>query len=372
MTVVPTRPAGTAVTDTHWRADDVASIGEEFSLFWLGTALLRNRAKIIRWSIVFGVLAALTVVGKPRVYKARASFIPQGTDASRSNIAALAGQFGVAIPTAGGSQSPEFYAALVKEPVLLRRIALDTFVVAEDSGRRATFMELLEIDEGTPAARLEESVRQLKDMITVSNQKQTGIIEVTATSKWPSVSLAIARDLLDGVNEFNLNTRQSQASAERKFVETRLNVASDDLRDAEERLARFLVSNRQYGASPELTFQHDRLFREVEMKQSVYTTLRQAAEEARMREVRDTPVITVVEPPTVPTRAEPRGRIVRTVIGLLFGAVLGAMLAFFSAIVSRRRQRGDVEVNEFIGTWSELRGGALARVPFVGKRRPRA
>jgi uncharacterized protein involved in exopolysaccharide biosynthesis len=359
------------MNDSEWSTRDGVQSAEEFSLFWLGTTLLRHRMRILRWSLAFGVLAALTVIGRPRVYKAVASFIPQGADPSRSNLATLAGQFGVAIPTSGGSQSPEFYAALVKEPVLLRRIALDTFAVAEMGGRRVSFMELFKVEDEPPSARLEDAVRGLKDMITVSNQKQTGLIEITTTTKWPSVSLAIAKDLLDGVNEFNLHTRQSQANAERKFVETRLDVASNDLRDAEERLARFLVSNRQYISSPELSFQHGRLSREVEMKQSVYTSLRQAAEEARMREVRDTPVITVVEPPTVASRPEPRGRVVTTVLGLLFGAVLGAMLALLSAIVARRRQRGDAEVDEFIGTWTDLRSGALARVPFVGKRAPR-
>lgn len=345
--------------------------GDEFSLFSLGTTLLRNRWRIARWSLAFGILAALSVIGKPRVYRAEASFIPQGTDAARSNLASIAGQFGISIPANTQGLTPEFYSTLVKSPVLLREVAKDTFTVAELNGRVVALPDLLEVEETSPTARLEETVRQLESIIGVSLNKATGIIEVTATTQWPSVSQGIAQRVLDGVNAFNLVTRQSQATAERKFLESRLALAAQDMREAEDRLARFLQANRQYSSSPELSFQHDRLAREVTMRQGVYTSLSQAYEEVRLREVRDTPVITVVEPPLIPTRPLPRGRVIRTILGLFVGAVIGVILAFVSAIVARRKREGDTEVNEFMGTLAELRSGALRRIPLIGVREPR-
>jgi uncharacterized protein involved in exopolysaccharide biosynthesis len=347
---------------------------DEFSLYSLGTTLLRNRWRIVRWSLALGVLAALTVINKPRLYRGSASFIPQGADQTRSNLASIAGQFGVSIPTTGQSLTPDFYVTLVKAPVLLRTIALDTFTVAEMNGRRVPFLELYGIDEGSQAARLEEAVESLKSAVNVGLSKTTNIIEVTVDTKWPSVSLAITEALVRGINEFNLHTRQGQAGAERKFVEGRMSVAGDELRQAENRVADFLKANRQYTytpetgfRSPELTAQYDRLLRDVEMKQSVYTSLNQAYEEVRLREVRDTPVITVVEPPTVPTQALPRGRVKRVLIAMVAGAIIAGVLSFVSAITARRKREGDTEVDEFLGTLTELR----ARVPWIGARAPR-
>ena len=354
------RPA--TVSHPDWRVTD------DFSLFSVGTIILRNRWRIVRWSLAFGVLAALTVIGKPRVYRAAASFIPQGTDPGRSSLATLAGQFGVAIPSSSQGLTPEFYATLVRAPVLLRGIATDTFTVAEMGGRRVPFLELFDIEGETPTGRLDNAVRALEGMISVSHEKPTGVIALTVTTPWPSVSLAIAQATLDGVNEFNLHTRQSQAGAERRFVEGRLQVAAQELRQAEDRVAQFRASNRQYTSSPGLSFQHERLVREVTIREGVFTSLNQAYEEVRLREVRDTPVITVVEPPLLPTHAQPRGRVIRTVLGLVGGAVIGVILSILGAVVTRRRRLGDTEVDEFMGTLTELRGKTLSRVPFIGSR----
>ena len=65
--------------------------------------------------------------------------------------------------------------------------------------------------------------------------------------------------MLDLVSEFNLEKRQSQAAAERKFTEERSEQARTELLDAENRLQRFLQRNRDFGNDPSLTFERDRL-----------------------------------------------------------------------------------------------------------------
>jgi uncharacterized protein involved in exopolysaccharide biosynthesis len=134
------------------------------------------------------------------------------------------------------------------------------------------------------------------------------------------VSLAIAGRLLDGLNHFNRITRQSQAREERRFTEARLADAQASLRAAEDALQRFLEGNRQFSASAALKFQQDRLQREVQLQQQVVTSLAQQYEENRIREVRDTPVITVIDPPVLAARPDARLR------GLIL--VLGTMAAF--------------------------------------------
>jgi uncharacterized protein involved in exopolysaccharide biosynthesis len=344
----------------------------EISLFALGTTLLRHRWRIGRWMLAGGLVAALFAFFRPALYVASGSFLPQGAaDPSRSGLASLAGQLGVTIPQSNQTLSPEVYAKLLKSQVLLLAIARDTFPVQELGGRRVAFLDLVEIKGASTARREERGTKVLDKMVAAAVSKPTGLVEFTVSTKWRSVSLAIANELINGVNAYNGRTRQDQAGAERKFIEGRLAIAGADLRDAEDRMERFLQTNRNLGGSPELTMQRDRIQRDVSLRQQVFTSLTQSYEEARIREVRDTPVITVLEPPSVPTEPASRGRAIRVLIGLILGGVFGAFLAFASDMVARQRKDGDVEANAFADTLAEVKGEVLGPIARFRKRRPR-
>jgi len=167
-------------------------------------------------------------------------------------------------------------------------------------------------------------------------------VQLTVTTSWPSVSYALADRLIASVNKFNTQTRQSQASAERQFVQGRAREAEIALRDAEDRMQSFLQRNRIV-ASPDLTFERDRLQREISLRQQAYTSLLQSQEEARIREVRDTPVITILEKPALPAVGEPRHSLSKG----LMGALLGIILAVLFKAVGTARESPSERTQEF-------------------------
>jgi uncharacterized protein involved in exopolysaccharide biosynthesis len=348
------------VTDAKWR-------DEEVSLFAVATLLLRNRWRILRWAVVGGMLTALLVLLKPAKYAASASFIPQGTDVSRSGLANLAGQFGLALPPGTQTLSPDFYAQLLKSRTILLPVVRDTFPVAEMGGKRVPFEDLFQI-KGESAQREERAIKYLQQVVTTSVGKTTGVVAFAVSTRWPSVSLRIVAGLVSAVDLFNQRTRQGQAAAERKFVEGRLVVAASELRAAEDRLQNFLQTNREYARSSELSFQHDRLQRDVNLQQQVFTSMTQSLEEARVREVRDTPVITIVEPPSVDTIAESRGRVLYVLLGFFLGSFFGAMWAFGAEAMQRRRKEGDLEAEAFAGTLGEVKLAMLSPVRTLKER----
>src|ERR1035437_5037772 len=259
--------------EAEWRDSD------EISLFEWGTTLLRNRRRILAWMGVGAVVAALTVLSKPAVFVASASFIPQGSDAPRSAFASMAEQFGVALSTANQSQSTGFYVQLLTSRVLLEHIATDTITVHELGDRQIAFLDLFQIGGTTTEQRRERGVSLLSRIVSASSAKSTGAVELSVTTQWPSVSLAIANALITGVNQYNRQTRQGQAAVERKFVEERLAVATAALRRGEDRLEGFLSTNRQIAISPELSFQRERLQRDLTLRQQVFTALTKAYED---------------------------------------------------------------------------------------------
>ena len=336
---------------------------EEISLLQVFSFMLRRRGTIIRSTILVTLIALLMVLLSGKTYTVSTSFIPQGSDGNSSDLTALARQFGVRLPTPTRSlgESPWFYAELVRSREILGVLAVEEFRYEQRDGGEVvtisgTLPELLELgtEEYSPERLRYMAIRRLqRGLVSVSVDSRTGIVEVSVKTSWAGLSLALAERLLERLNEFNLQTRQSRAAAEKDFVEERLSEAHDSLRAAEDRLAAWMENNRQWSGSAELTFQHERLQRQVTMQQTVYTGLAQLYEQARIAEVRNTPVITVVERPELPVRADPQRRKFRLALGIILGSMLGAFLAFGQEYVQRARKEEDENYQEFSGLWGQ-------------------
>lgn len=339
--------------------------GPEVSLFALGNTLLRNPWPILRWMVAGGLLAFAAVAKDPTLYEASVTFAPQGNDPARSGLASIAGQLGVSVPVQNQMQSPDFYMRLLESRVVLAPVARDSVIVPELGGRRMTIAEALEIEGGTDARREEAAVKRLAGMVDPSVARTTGLVHVSVRSKSPSVSLAVANSLIDRVNQFNRETRQAQASAERKFIESRLALSRADLRAAEDRLEAFLRTNREVGLAQQ--FQRDRLQRDVNLQQQVFTSLTQAYEDVRIREVRDVPAIMVIEPPSTSSSPEPSGRARTILLGVIVGGLLRLLLGFAASLIAAQRRAGNPQAEEFMTTLAEIR----SRVPGFRRRSPR-
>jgi uncharacterized protein involved in exopolysaccharide biosynthesis len=323
---------------------------EGLSLLGLANVVLRRRRLIISLGVAGVVLGLVLGLTSPRQYSAGATFIPQGSETSGGNsgLAMAASQFGIRLASGGGGTwGPPVYVELLRSRALLEPIARDTLVVAEEGGRRAAVADVLGIKGSTPREREEYTIRALQGITTAIEVKPLNAVRLTVISRWPSVSVALAERLVEGVNKFNLETRKSQAAAERQFVETQATEAGAALRDAEDQLQAFLQRNRDISGSPALAFERDRLQREVSRRQEVYTSLLQSREEAKIREVRELPVITLLERPTLPVVGEPRKTLLKALTGGIAAAVLGVAIAFIAhAMAGAKREPGD-EAREF-------------------------
>jgi len=323
----------------------------EISLLSLANLLMRRRW-IVFWLGLGGAVAGLaTGLLSPRVYASTAVFIPQGPDASASGLALAASQLGVRIPTTGtgAGWGPPVYVDLLASRALLEPIAIDTLPVPEDGGRRMAVADLLKVAAPSPELRVARTIDALRKIVIATEDRSLGAVRVVVTTRWPTVSFVLADRLVRAVNAFNVNTRRSQAQAERQFVEGQAADAEVALSAAEDELKHFLQQNRSIAQSPELLFEEDRLQRAVTLRQQMYTTLVENQEDARIREVRDTPVITLIESPRVAVIGEPRRTALKAVMGGLGGVTLGVLLAFLLHGLAAAKQSSTDDAREFFG-----------------------
>ena len=298
----------------------------ELSAFQAAALLLSGRRAIATLAVLGAIVGLLFGLLSTKEYRATAKFAPQENAGQMSNLASIAGEFGVQIPSGGESQGPEFYRELLTSreiltPVVSRRYAVHGDSAPTDS---AALLDLADIDPDAPAVRISKGIRWLRnEVVTSSVSTQTGIVNLDVTTRWPDISYQIASAILQEVQDFNIKTRHTQAQAQREFLEGRVEEARKELRSAESELQTFLQQNRQFEKSPELVFQNDRLNRAVTMRQEIYTSLSQSYEQARIEEVKNTPVITVLETPIVPPVRESRGTALKGLLGLVLGILVG-------------------------------------------------
>lgn len=357
---------------------------QETSLLQLVNVVLRHRWKVLGTSVLLAVVAfAVAVIPAPR-YTSDAAFIPQaGTGSGQlSRLSGVASQFGINVPTGEAGQSPQFYADLLtsrhlleeavtaeyrpegSQPVAGDSTAQQTAVQQKGDGggdnpemngradveldSAASLLELYEIEAPTRAKAVATAASRLKDAVAVSTNPETGVVRVSVTTPWPAVSKQVVDRLIELVNRFNNRVRQSQASAQAKFVAERLQEVERDLRAAEDSLENFLDRNARWQQSATLRFRHDRLQRRVDLKQQVYTSLASRYEEARIDEVRSTPVVTTITKAQVPVDPDPSRLRLKVILGLMLGGMVGVVWAFGSEFARTAREDHPEDYREFV------------------------
>ena len=320
---------------------------EGLSFLGLANLLLLHRRLVGTFALLGLVLLPAITLISPRSYTSASVFMPQ-TRSAVSSFSGLAAQLGFTLPSTESGQNPSFYADLLESNSILGSVVDSRFEYqTRDGPVQGTLVEIYRSNGKSPALRRDAAIRRLRGDVAATTAQKTGVVELEVTAEDPDLARQISQRLIDLVNEFNLRTRQSQAANEREFTERRLGEVRQELRATEDRLQSFLQRNRDYTNSPALTFQVERLQREVTMRQEVFTTLAQAFEQAKIEEVRDTPVITVVESPQLPVRPDSRWLVVKALLGLLLGLMMGAGLAVWRAYTVNSERLGSGEAAEF-------------------------
>jgi len=250
------------------------------------------------WALVFGVFQ----FAHDR-FETEASFMPSGPNQSElgnalssisgSGIGGLASSMGLLSGGGGGTVlAPKFYADLVTTDAILLQV-IDTTRTPYNYFK----VYGMPTKDRKPERARDYALDHLRRRIKVDLDARTAVITVKFAGRTPEFSVQVMHTLLDAVNRFNIQTLQTTARARTKFTEGRIAVMKDDVSVAETRLRDFLTQNRTYAQSPLLTLQQLQLRQDYSLKNEMLISLENSLEKARLDEVRDTPVLTILDQP---------------------------------------------------------------------------
>lgn len=330
---------------------DAELIGNQSPWVLLST-LWRARGWIVISAVASAVLTGAVVMLFPREYKASAAFVPQEPNAAPAGLGAIAAQFGISAPRAM-TTSPQFYADLLQSREVLRDVLQSTYQGSEWAKFSGSLLEYLRIKGKGPDETMTRAVKRLQDLLTVKTNRQTGVVSLDVRTRDPEISKQVVQRLLSLVNEYNLKRRQSQGRSEREFTQQRLAEARRDLTESEGALAAFNARNRRFGDFSPLTGEAARLQREVTVNQQLFISLSQSFEAAKIEEVRNTPVITVLERPEGFVEPQSRGTIKKALAAFVIGGFLAALFALVRDFLRRAPALGRRDLDEFFGLLRE-------------------
>jgi uncharacterized protein involved in exopolysaccharide biosynthesis len=280
----------------------------------------------------------------------------------QAGLGQLASQLGLTGPRVS-TGSPQFYADLLSSREVLKDVVTTSYQALE-GGNLLQYFKIKADGTNRPILR---ALRRIGGLYLVRTDRLTGVVHLEVHTTNESLSAGVALRFLELLNDYNLRRRQSQAKAEREFIEERLTQAAGNLSSAEDSVATFYGHNRRFQDSPELTAREARLQRQVTLRQQLYVNLSQNYEAARIEEVRNTPVITVVEHPGALVVPRPRGTIVRVLLAVFLTFAVTAFFAYLADYLGRARGAAPTDYDEFV----RLRGDLAADVRGLIRRTPR-
>jgi len=283
---------------------------EIISLLW------SKRKFIIIVTFIFtAVISGLTFLITP-TYLSSASILPEmdkGKLGPLGDLAALAG-----INVGGEVIMVKLYPDILKSEAVLKKI-IEKKYNSKYFNHPVDLYEFFGIEEDTPRRTLEVILKKMRNLLDIDLSQKTGLLTYSIETKDPQVSADILNNLTESLNNFLLTKRTSNATEQRKWIERRLEEVKNDLIKAENELKNFREKNRRVTDSPQLLLEQERLVREVTLQTTVFATLKQQHEVAKIEEIKSVPIINVLDEAKPAAKRNSPKRRVFALVGFLIG-----------------------------------------------------
>ena len=351
------------------KKEEKLEFNEMISRVWQGRKTLYRAVGI---AFVLGILIVLLT---PRTYTTQIKLLSETQ--SKSSGAGLLGQLGnlsgmnignilgLNIGGSSGSDvlSPDIYPEIIqstpflldvmhrkvsdskmKQPVLVSDYLnhhADHSIIGFFSGlfKRKTNGPLYANMPGTKDAvyRMDKKqtdlLKSLKEMISIDVQKsgdkllggRSKILTVSVEATDPLASALLADTVVNTLKSYVVDYNTGKAKKDMKFIRSQYDVARKNYKAAQQKLADFNDSHTNI-ILERVKSERQRLQKDYNLAASLYTTLAQMLEKAKI-EVQDrTPVFTIIEPAKVPLRkSAPKTSLI--LISMIFiGAFVGIVI----------------------------------------------
>lgn len=312
------------------------------------TPLLEKRRKIILWSILLALAVGAIAAIMPRKYKAELSLTPVVNNKSTTGLGGFAALAGATLNT-GYQLTPTRMVELLRSRSVLAGVGMSRI---NDRTNETVIDRVL--GEKYTRNDEEEIEKHLEKVLSVNANKETGTVAVSVLHRDSALARVIAARVVDSASQIFVRTSKAQAQQLRIAQEGRVAAARNQLSAAEERLREFRFGNRATPPFSAASIEQQRLQRDIQMAEQVYTQAITDQQSAYARELEATPTV-VIQDPLAPVLPKVRKRIIlKTVVAGIVSFVLICVAVLLIDLAKRRLARADAESERFRRAVSSL------------------
>ena len=286
----------------------------EIDLYDIFQLLWKKKKFVISFSAIFTILAIIYSLLATPFYSSYVSIYPiveGNNNSSIGDLQGIASTFGINI---GGQNQTSFNipdivnSRVLKKAVILNKwnsqkfddsVNLITYWEIDDTtgfSLRGFLSGLFTPSEKTDPhqAYLESAIETIGELISVK-EEDSGLIVISVLSEDPQLSADIVNFIAEYIKNYVSEEMFAKSTEHRQFIENRMVSSKGELSDSEVALTEFRKKHPMALDTPDLQLDRGRLMRNVEVNQQVYITLRQQHELAKIEELKEAPVINILD-----------------------------------------------------------------------------
>jgi len=164
-------------------------------------------------------------------------------------------------------------------------------------------------------------------LISLEVNAKDGLITLSATMPEALAAAQLGQRAQELLQQYITDFKIKKAKTNLDFIQQRFDETSKKYDVAQQRLASFSDRNKNVSLATSKT-EEERLRSQYNLIYSIYSELAKQLEQAKIQVKQDTPVFTIIEPISVPTKKSKPNRPMILFIWLFLGGVLGTAVVF--------------------------------------------
>lgn len=308
----------------------VEETSQPINYFELLSEFWKQRKFIALFTGSITLFTLIIVLLLPNNYTSTAVILP---DVDKSRLGSLGGLTDIAamagVNVGGEGSFAKLYPTIIKSESVLKNVIYHKYKTNKFADS-INLIQFWEIEMNTPEREYEIALNGLKGQLSVSSDIKLNVVTMSIETREPQLSADILNTIIVELNKFILTNRTSKASEQRKWIEKRLVDVKGDLESSENALKEFREKNRIVTGSPQLMLEQERFAREVQINTTLYVELKKQYEIARIEEIRDVPIINVMDYARPAAKKSSPKRAINTITALFISCFISILFVFIN------------------------------------------